>query len=78
MAYDEGAELPYEMMHDGVGENVVCLFFGWSSGLIFWWIAGLIWKQPTEQDAGDQTPTAVKQKPHGRTNINPEVEARRQ
>ena len=48
IAYDEGAELPYEVMHDGVGDNVVNLFLGWSSGLIFWWVASLIWKKPTE------------------------------
>ena len=35
VAYDEGAELPYEAMHDGVGGNVVNLFSGWSTGLIF-------------------------------------------
>ena len=28
VAYDEGAELPYEVMHDGVGGNVLNLFFG--------------------------------------------------
>lgn len=51
VAYDEGVEVPYDVIHDGVGDNVVNLFLGWSSGLVFWVIAWLAWKQPTEQDA---------------------------
>ncbi len=50
VAYDEGVEVPYDVIHDGVGDNVVNLFLGWSSGLVFWGIACLAWKQPTEQD----------------------------
>ena len=40
IALDDGAEVPYEVMHDGVGTNVIGLFFGWSVGLISWGIAG--------------------------------------
>ena len=44
LAYDEGAELPYEMMYDGTGENAVSLFFGWIAGLIFLAIASALRK----------------------------------
>jgi len=51
VAYDEGVEVPYDVIHDGVGDNVVNLFLGWSSGLVFWGIAHLAWKQPTDGES---------------------------
>ena len=42
IAYDEGAEVDYLVMHDGVGDNVWCVLFGWSAGLVFLWIARLL------------------------------------
>ena len=50
IAYDEGMEVPYDVIYDGVGDNVVNLFLGWSSGLVFWGIACLVWKKSTEQE----------------------------
>ncbi len=42
VAYDDGNSIPYEVMYDGVGDNVANLIFGWSTGLIFWWVATLL------------------------------------
>ena len=71
VAYDEGAELPYEVMHHGVGSNVVNLFFGWSSGLIFWWIAGLIRGGQAMHGCGDQSAAAEDLASDENTNTNP-------
>ena len=35
IAYDETAQVPYDVMHDGVGDNAVNLLLGWASGFIF-------------------------------------------
>lgn len=51
IAYDEGAEMPYLHMYDGVGDNVLCLFFGWTTGWVFHSIAICLMKEKTEQIA---------------------------
>lgn len=50
IAYDEGAKVPYDVIHDGVGSNVMNLFFGWSVGLICWGVAKTIYQKRTDQD----------------------------
>ncbi|YCM46068.1 hypothetical protein V2O64_08565 [Verrucomicrobiaceae bacterium 227] len=42
IAYDGAADLPYDVVHDGVGDNVVNLFLGWISGFIFLALANAI------------------------------------
>lgn len=54
IAYDEGAEVPYEVMHDGVGANVFNLLFGWIVGFILWGIAGTL-DQRTDRTRGAWT-----------------------
>ena len=58
IAYDGDAELPYEMLHDGVGNNALNLVAGWLLGFIAWGIASAITKNRTEQ-AGDRKPDHV-------------------
>lgn len=56
VAYDEGAEVPYDVMYDGVGDNILALFLGWASGPIFLVIGKAIAKDRTEQDAPHNGP----------------------
>lgn len=49
VAYDEGAEVSYEIMHDGMGDNVLNLVFGWSFGLFAWRAAGLMKAESKER-----------------------------
>ncbi len=41
IAYDEGMEVPYNVIHDGSGDNATCLFLGWIVGPVCWMIAGV-------------------------------------
>ncbi len=42
IAFDEGAEMAHEVAHDGTGDNVFSLMFGWSLGFICWGIARVL------------------------------------
>jgi hypothetical protein len=52
IACDEGTELPYEMLHDGIGNNAMDLFEGWMFRSICLWTANAIPDKLTEH-AGD-------------------------
>ena len=56
VAYDEGAEVPYDVMYDGVGDNILALFLGWATGPIFLAVGKAIAKDRTEQAAAHNWP----------------------
>jgi len=58
VTYDGNAEIPYEILHDGVGNNAWNLVFGWIIGFIAWGVAGVLFKKRTGHD-GDGKPDPV-------------------
>ena len=58
IACDEGVEMSYYILYDGVGNNAWNLLVGWLSGFIAWGVAMVIHREgggPVEDGTPDQT-----------------------
>ncbi len=84
IAYFDPADFPGDrgltagVAYDGVGNNVFALFFGWIFAPICIALAYLFKRKSTEQDAADQSATAVDAKSEGSEKPKPESEGRSQ
>lgn len=45
IAYDGTAEVPYDVIHDGTGDNAVSLFLGWLIGPVCWGLAAIRFRE---------------------------------